>query len=51
MVLLNCLSNFRSDLARTYKAKLGEMELKQTEVMRLSQDYENKMRKKEVIVD
>ena len=27
------------------------MELKQTEVMRLSQDYENKMRKKEVIIN
>ena len=39
---------FRSDLARSYRAKLSEMELKQTEVMRISQDFENKMRQKEV---
>ena len=37
-------------MARTYRAKLSEMELKQTEVMRLSQDFENKMRTKEVMV-
>ena len=40
--------HFRSDLARSYRAKLSEMELKQTEVMRISQDFENKMRQKEV---
>lgn len=37
----------KSDLARSYRAKLSEMELKQTEVMRISQDFENKMRQKE----
>jgi len=41
---------FRSDLARSYKSKMSEMELKQVELMRLSQDFETKMRQKEVNV-
>ena len=38
----------RSDIARKYKAKKSEIELKRTELMRLNQEYETKMRSKEV---
>lgn len=37
----------KSDLSRQYKAKMSELDLKRTEVMRLSTDYEVKMKKKE----
>ncbi|XP_060559661.1 trichohyalin-like isoform X3 [Ruditapes philippinarum] len=37
----------KSDLARNYKAKMSEMELKQIELMRLNQEFESKMRQKE----
>ena len=40
---------YRSDLARNYKAKMSEMELKQIELLRLNQEFESKMRQKEVI--
>lgn len=40
--------SLRSDLSRQYKAKMSELDLKRTEVMRLSTDYEVKMKKKEV---
>ncbi|KAL4239220.1 hypothetical protein ACF0H5_000037 [Mactra antiquata] len=37
----------KSDLARTYKSKMSEMELKQIELLRLNQEFESKMRQKE----
>ena len=37
----------KSDIARKYKAKKSEIELKRTELMRLNQEYETKMRSKE----
>ncbi|KAK3592660.1 hypothetical protein CHS0354_015960 [Potamilus streckersoni] len=36
-----------SDIARKYHTKLSDLELKRIEVMRLSQEFENKMRQKE----
>ncbi|XP_061168161.1 trichohyalin-like isoform X2 [Saccostrea echinata] len=36
-----------SDLSRQYKAKMSELELKRMDVMRMSSDYETKMKKKE----
>ena len=48
--MLQSSHNFRSDLARQYKAKMSEMELKRSEVARMSQDYESKMKTKEVII-
>ena len=39
---------FRNDLAHQYQQKLSALELKRTEVMRLNQDFEAKMRSKEV---
>ncbi|XP_052240434.1 trichohyalin-like isoform X2 [Dreissena polymorpha] len=36
-----------SDLARTYKAKMSEMELRQVELLRINQEFEAKMRQKE----
>ena len=38
----------RNDLARQYQQKLSALELKRVEVMRLNQDFESKMRNKEV---
>ena len=38
----------RSDIARQYKAKMSEIELKRIELMRLNQEFESKMRSKEV---
>ena len=43
-----CCVFCRSDIARKYKAKKSEIELKRTELMRLNQEYETKMRSKEV---
>jgi hypothetical protein len=40
----------RNDLARQYQEKMSALELKRVEVMRLSQDFESKMRGKEVSV-
>ncbi|XP_048761242.1 trichohyalin-like isoform X2 [Ostrea edulis] len=37
----------KSDLSRQYKSKMSELDLKRTEVMRMSTDYEVKMKKKE----
>ncbi|KAK7489125.1 hypothetical protein BaRGS_00019639 [Batillaria attramentaria] len=37
----------KSDLARQYQQKMSALELKRTEVMRLNQDFEAKMRAKE----
>lgn len=37
----------KSDLARNYKTKMCEMELKQIELLRLNQEFESKMRQKE----
>ena len=38
----------RNDLARQYQQKLSALELKRVEVMRLNQDFESRMRNKEV---
>ncbi|WAQ97597.1 hypothetical protein MAR_030287 [Mya arenaria] len=37
----------KSDLARTYKSKMSEMELRQIELTRINQEFETKMRQKE----
>ncbi|XP_033742721.1 trichohyalin-like isoform X2 [Pecten maximus] len=37
----------QSDLARQYRSKMSEMELKRIEVLRMNQEFESKMRQKE----
>ena len=39
---------FRSDLARQYRTKTSEMEVRRIEVERLSKEFEAKLRQKEV---
>lgn len=43
------LHYIRGDLSRQYQQKLSALELKRSEVMRLSQDFESKLRAKEVL--
>ena len=37
-----------SDLARQYRSKMSELELRQIELNRISAEFETRMRKKEV---
>lgn len=47
--IINMTSPFyRTDLARKYRTKMSEIELKRVEVMRLSTEFEAKLRQKEV---
>ena len=39
---------FRNQLARQYRTKLSELELKRSELNNLSEDFEAKLRRKEV---
>ena len=41
---------YRSDLDRNYRTKMSEMELKRAEIFRMNQEYEAKMRQKEVFI-
>ena len=48
-VELSCCDDTpRSDLARQYRTKMSEMELKRIETNRLNEEFEAKIRKKEV---
>ena len=42
---------FRSNLARQYRTKNEELEMKRHETLRISQDYEARMKQKEVCLN